>query len=373
MSSNLNDNDYHEFAPLDVLLSDDRVSEIMVNGPNQVYVEVSGKLVETNVKFANKEALITLIHLLGEKVGRRIGRASPMMDARMTDGSRVNAVLEPVSVGAPTLTIRKFARQPLTAADLMKSGACSVAAMGFLEAAVQTQLNIMVIGGASTGKTTLLNVLSSFIGNEERIVTIEDTAELQLKQRHVVRLEAQRVPEAGEAKVEIRDLVINALRMRPDRIIVGEVRGEETMDMLQAMNTGHNGGLTTLHANGPRDALTRMETMAMMAGLEMPLISVRKQIASAIHLIVQMARPSGIRRVIKIVEVTGMEGEVVSTQDIFEFITTGTDAEGRVQGDLQPRNLRPHLLTRMNDAGVQYSAAVAAIWPQPKLPPKLHK
>jgi pilus assembly protein CpaF len=311
--------------------------------------------------------LIALIHLLGEKVGRRIGKMAPMMDARMMDGSRINAVLEPVSVGAPTLSIRKFARLPLTAADLIKSGACSVAGMGFLEAAVQSQLNIMVIGGASTGKTTLLNVLSSFIGNDERIVTIEDTAELQLKQRHVVRLEAQRVPEPDEAKVEIRDLVINALRMRPDRIIVGEVRGQETMDMLQAMNTGHNGGLTTLHANSPRDALTRMETMAMMAGLEMPLISVRKQIASALHLIVQLARPSGIRRIIKIVEIIGMENDIVTTQDIFEFMPTGTDGEGRVMGELRPRDLRPHLLTRMNDAGIQYSAAVAAIWPQPKL------
>ena len=355
---------YRDFAPLDELLADDRVSEIMVNGIDQVYKEVNGKLVDSGIKFADKDALVRVIQKLGENAGRRIDSAQPMMDARMQDGSRVNAVLAPVSVDGPSLTIRKFARSPLTAEDLLKVGTYSEAAMGFLQAAVASRLNIVVTGGTSSGKTTLLNILSGFIPDDERIVTIEDTAELQLRQRHVVKLEARIIPQPGEAKVEIRDLVINALRMRPDRIVVGECRGGETMDMLQAMNTGHDGGLTTLHANSPRDTLTRLETMALMSGMEMPLLSVRRQIASAIHLIVQMARlRDGSRRVVKIEEVIGMEGEVVTMQEVFGFVATGTDAQGRTAGELQPLGIRPKMLVRMTEAGIEYPASVAAIWP----------
>ena len=355
---------YRELAPLDVLLADDSISEIMVNGNEQIYTEVAGKIRESDVKFPDKESLLRVIKLLGDKVGRTIDSAQPLLDARMLDGSRVNAVIEPVSVGGPTLTIRKFARNPLTASDLLNAGTFTPAAMGFLEAAVASRLNILVSGGASSGKTTLLNVLSGFIPSSERIVTIEDTAELQLKQKHVVKLEARQTPDPGEARIEIRDLVINALRMRPDRIIVGECRGGEAMDMLQAMNTGHDGGMTTLHANTPRDTITRLETMALMSGLSLPLLSVRRQIVSAIHLIVQTARlRDGSRRVIKIVEVIGMEGEVVTTQDVFEFVTLGTDAEGRTLGELQPRGVRPRMLTKMNEAGIQYPEAVEKIWP----------
>lgn len=356
---------YSELAPLDSLLADDTISEIMVNGPDQIYIEVSGRLKESAVKFESKEELVRVIRLLGEKVGRKVDAASPVLDAHMMDGSRVNAVLEPVSVGRPTLTIRKFSRHPLTAEYMLKSGSLTPAALGFLQAAVESRMNIVVMGAASTGKTTLLNILSGFIGDEERIVTIEDTAEMQLKQRHVVKLEARKRPEEGETEVDIRDLVINALRMRPDRIIVGEVRDGEAMDMLQAMNTGHDGSMTTLHANSPRDAITRLETMALMSSLNVPLVSVRRQIASAIQLFVQVARlRDGSRRVIKIVEIHGMEGEVVTTQDIFEFTATGTDSHGRIQGALEPRSVRPRLLVKMAEAGVAYPAAVAAIWPR---------
>jgi pilus assembly protein CpaF len=363
MTTNFTDY-YRELAPLDTLLADDSVSEIMVNGHDQIYVEMGGRLRESEVKFADKAALLKVIHLLGAKVGRRIDLAMPLLDARMADGSRVNAVLEPVSVGGPTLTIRKFARKPLTAQDLLAMGTYSAAGMAFLEAAVAARLNIVVSGGTSTGKTTMLNVLSSFIGNDERIVTIEDTAELQMSQRHVVKLEARPTTEAGETKIAIRDLVVNALRMRPDRIVVGECRADETMDMLQAMNTGHDGGMTTLHANSPRDAVARLETMAMMAGLEIPVLSVRRQIVAAINIVVQMGRlRDGSRRVTKIVEVVGMEGEVVTTQDLFEFAATGVDAHGRTIGRLEPRALRPRLLARMDEAGIAYPAALAAVWP----------
>jgi pilus assembly protein CpaF len=354
---------YREFAPLDTLLADDRVSEIMVNGYDQVYVEIAGKLYESKTKFTSNVELVKLIQAIGAKVGRKIDTAMPMLDARLMDGSRVNAVLEPVAVGGPSLTIRKFSRQPLTAEDLIKNKACTPAGMGFMQAAVQSKLNILVIGGTSTGKTTLLNVLSSFIGDEERIVTIEDTAELQLRQRHVVKLEARKMPEPLESKIEIRDLVINALRMRPDRIVVGECRGGEAMDMLQSMNTGHDGGMTTLHANSPRDALARLETMAMMSDIEMPLLSIRRQIASALDLVVQMIKVDGQRKVGKIEEIIGMEGDIVSTQAVFEYMPTGVDNAGLTTGELQPKALRPHLMQQMDEAGVECPPAVRAIWP----------
>ena len=356
---------YRELAPLDTLLADDTVSEIMVNGPNRVYAEVAGKITKSHVRFNNDEALLRVIRLLGEKVGRQVSSAAPLLDARMLDGSRANAVLEPVSVGGATLTILKFSRYPLTASDMLASGTLSPAALGFLQAAVQSHLNIVILGAAGSGKTTLLNMLSGFIGDQERIVTIEDTAEMQLHQQHVVKLESRRKPQPGEETVEIRDLVINAMRMRPDRLIVGECRGGETLDMLQAMNTGHDGSMTTLHANSPRDAITRLETMALMSGMVLPLLSVRRQIVSAIHLLVQMGRLSdGSRRVVKIVELLGLHGEVVTTQDIFEFVPTATDANGHIQGELQPRALRPRLLVNMTEAGVAFPPAVAALWPE---------
>jgi pilus assembly protein CpaF len=356
---------YAQLRPLDVLLSDDRVTEIMVNGANRIYVEMGGKLTLTPIKFPDNEALKKLIQQIASGIGRQIDFNRPLVDARLLDGSRVNAVIEPITLDGPSLTIRKFSRQPLTVADLVKFGTCTPLGFSFLEAAVLAHTNIVVVGGTGTGKTTLLNILSCFIPETERIVTIEDAAELQLKQDHVVRMESRRISLNGEDKVEIRDLVINALRMRPDRIVVGECRGGEALDMLQAMNTGHDGSMTTLHANTPRDAIARLETLVLMAGLDLPVKAIRQQIASAIGLLVQVNRlQDGSRRVTYITEITGMEGDVVSMQDIFKFEPNGADGQGRIQGDFKLTGIRPKTLGKLESSGIPFPAEIAASFPE---------
>ena len=355
---------YAGLRPLDTLLADDRVTEIMVNGHSRVYAEVDGKIVATGIVFADDNALRALIDKIAAGIGRRIDFNTPMVDARLLDGSRVNAVVEPIAIDGPSLTIRKFSRTPLTVADLVRYGTCTDVGFSFLQAAVLAHVNIVVVGGTGTGKTTLLNILSSFIPATERIVTIEDAAELQLEQEHIVRLESRRISSGKEDKVEIRDLVINALRMRPDRIIVGECRGGEALDMLQAMNTGHDGSMTTLHANSPRDALSRLETLVLMAGLELPVKAIRQQVASAIGLMVQIGRLSdGSRRITQITEVIGMENDVVTMQDLFKFEPRGADKTGRIQGEFALTGIRPHTLGKLEAYGIPFPAAIAAVFP----------
>jgi pilus assembly protein CpaF len=306
------------YGPLETYLADDSVTEVMVNGHDRVFVERDGVIEPTDAAFVDEEHLRRIIDKIVARVGRRLDEASPMVDARLPDGSRVNAIIPPLSLSGPTLTIRKFARDPYTMADLMAFGSITEKAVHFLEACVTGQLNVLISGGTGTGKTTLLNALSAYVPDEERIVTIEDAAELQLQQGHVVRLESRPPNIEGEGEVRIRELVRNALRMRPDRIIVGEVRGAETLDMLQAMNTGHEGSLTTIHANSPRDALNRLETLVLMAGLEIPLHAIREQIASALDLVVHITRlVDGSRRVSHVTEVVGMESDVITLQDVF--------------------------------------------------------
>lgn len=340
------------FGAIQPLLEDEGISEVMVNGPSKVYIERDGKLIKTNITFENDDVVLHLIDKIISPLGRHIDSNSPTVDARLPDGSRVNAVISPCAIDGPSLTIRKFKKGKLTIAQLIEIGSLSKNMADFLRACVVSRLNVVVSGGTGSGKTTLLNALSSFIPSDERIVTIEDTAELRLEQDHVVRLETQPPNVEGQGAVSIRDLVRNSLRMRPDRIVVGEVRGGEALDMLQAMNTGHDGSLTTLHANAPRDALSRLETMCLMAGMEMPLKVIREQIASAVDLIVQQTRlKDGGRRITSVTEVSGMEGDTVVLSDIFKFTQTGISPEGKVIGDMRPTGIRPLFTPRLEANG----------------------
>jgi pilus assembly protein CpaF len=342
------------YGPIQPFLDDPAVTEIMVNGPYQVYIERDGRIEPTSVRFSSAKEVLDLIERIVAPLGRRIDEASPMVDARLPDGSRVNAIIPPVSVTGPALTIRKFSRQPLTAADLVRLGTMDQRICDFLRAAVLARLNMVVSGGTGSGKTTTLNVLSSFIPRHERIITIEDAAELRLQQEHVVSLEARPPNLEGAGEITIRQLVRNALRMRPDRIVVGEVRTGEALDMLQAMNTGHDGSLTTVHANSPRDLLSRLETMVLMAGMDLPLRAVREQIAAALDLIIHQARlKDGTRRITHITEVQGMEGDVIVLQDIFRLEVTGVGPNGRLVAVHRPTGIVPRFWERLAATGVQ--------------------
>ncbi|WP_110514244.1 CpaF family protein [Herpetosiphon llansteffanensis] len=334
-------------GPLDSLLKDDSISEIMVNGPNKIYIEQRGKLTLSGTTFIDDEHAMRVLYRIVSPLGRRVDESSPMVDARLKDGSRVNAVIRPISLIGPVITIRKFSKKPLGPEDLVRFGAISREMMDFLSASVRARINVVVSGGTGSGKTTLLNVLSSFIPEDERLITVENAAELQLQQDHVISLESRTANIEGKGEISINDLIINCLRMRPERIIVGECRGGETLAMLQAMNTGHEGSMTTLHANTPRDAIARIETMCLMSGMDLPLKAIREQVASAIELIVQQARlKDGSRRVMAISEVTGMEGDLVVLQDIFVFEQTGLDERGKIVGSLRPTGVRPRFLDR---------------------------
>jgi len=329
------------YGPLEPLLKDQSITEVMVNGPRKVYIERHGMIDKTSIVFENDEHLMRIIERIVAPLGRRVDEASPMVDARLPNGYRVNATIPPLSLEGPLLTIRKFAKTPFTAQDLIANSTLTPQLVSFLKASVEARINLVISGGTGCGKTTLLNVVSAFIPARERIITIEDTAELQLKQEHVVRVEKRPPNVEGKGEVTIRSLVINALRMRPDRIIVGEARGGEALDMLQAMNTGHDGSMTTIHSNSPRDTLRRIETMVLMAGMELPLKAIREQVASAINLIVHMERMrDGTRRVMQVSEVQGMEGESIILQDLFMFEQTGLQ-NGRVLGRLKSTGLRP--------------------------------
>ncbi|MBN1451462.1 MAG: CpaF family protein [Anaerolineales bacterium] len=352
-------NDLLGYGPIQPLLDDPDVSEVMVNGPKKVYVEKKGQLTKTSVAFDDNNHVLQVIDRIILPLGRRIDPDSPTVDARLPDGSRVNAVVPPVAIDGPSITIRKFSKDKLGIGDLINFGSMTEKMGEFLRACVLAHLNVIISGGTGSGKTTLLNVLSSFIPEEERIVTIEDAAELQLQQDHIVRLETKSPNLDGRGAVSIRDLVRNSLRMRPDRIVVGEVRGGEALDMLQAMNTGHDGSLTTLHANTPRDALSRLETLVLMAGMDLPLKVVRQQIASAVDLIVQQTRlTDGSRKVTSITEVAGMEGDTVVLTDVFKFEQTGVTTEGKVLGDLKPTGIRPIFSPRLEAAGFKLGAEV---------------
>ena len=347
------------FGPIQPLLDDPDVSEVMVNGPKKVFVEKNGRLTKSGVTFDDDDHVMRIIDRIILPLGRRVDADSPTVDARLPDGSRVNAVIRPVSIDGPCITIRKFKKDKLQVDDLIKFGSLTRNMGEFLRACVHAHLNIVVSGGTGSGKTTLLNVLSSFIPEHDRIVTIEDAAELQLQQDHVLRLETKVANIDGKGAVTIRDLVRNSLRMRPDRIVVGECRGGETLDMLQAMNTGHDGSLTTLHANSPRDALSRMETMVMMAGMDLPLKVVRQQISSAIDLIIQQTRlKDGSRKVTAITEVAGMEGETIVLTDVFKFEQTGLGPDGKILGDLKATGIRPIFGPRLEAAGFKLSGDI---------------
>ena len=340
------------FGPIQQLLNDSTISEVMVNGPNIVYVERKGKLTVTDVRFASDDHVLKVIDRIIRPLGRRVDRKWPMVDARLPDGSRVNAIIQPCAIDGSSITIRKFSKNKLQISDLVKYGSMTNDMAEFLRACVVSRLNIVVAGGTGSGKTTLLNVLSNFIPEDERIVTIEDSAELQLSQDHIVRLESKPAEVDGSGLVTIRDLVKNALRMRPERVVIGECRGGETLDMLQAMNTGHDGSLTTLHANDPRSALARMETMSLMSGLDMPIKVIREQIASAIDLIVQQTRlEDGQRKVAYITEVQGMEGDTVVMQDIFSLEQRGKGPDGKIIAELKPTGVRPRFSSRLESHG----------------------
>jgi pilus assembly protein CpaF len=353
------------YGPIQDLILDDSVSEVMVNGPRQVWVEKEGRLFLTDIVFADADHVVRIIQRIVAPLGRRCDESSPMVDARLPDGSRVNAIIPPLSLVGPTLTIRKFRRIPLAPADLLRNGTITPHAMQFLRACIQGRLNVVVAGGTGAGKTTLLNAMSSFISARERIVTIEDAAEMQLQQMHVITLETRPPNVEGRGEVSVRDLFRNALRMRPDRIVIGECRGAEAMDMLQAMNTGHDGSLTTVHANGPRDALTRIETMVMMSGAELPLRAIREQAVAALDLVVYIERlQDGNRRVTQISEVRGLEGEVITMQDIFAFQREGFDGE-RVVGSLRPTGIRPNFNDKLLARGVELPATWFGYDPEP--------
>ncbi len=352
-------NEIFGLGPLEPLLQDSSVSDILVNGSKEVYVERAGILEETKVRFKDDAHLMRIIQKIVSAIGRRVDEASPMVDARLADGSRVNVVLPPLAIDGPHLSIRRFGHTPITEDNLLANQALNAPMLALLKASVAARLNIVISGGTGAGKTTLLNVLSGYISSKERIVTIEDSAELQLKQRHVVRLECRPANVEGKGAVQARQLVINSLRMRPNRIVIGEVRGDEALDMLQAMNTGHDGSLTTVHANSPRDALSRIEMMAMMANVNLPEKAIRKQIASAISLVLQTVRFSdGTRRVTHITEITGMEGDVVSMQDLFLFEKQGVTSEGRVIGTFDSTGIRPKFAEKLKAAGFELPASM---------------
>jgi len=352
-------NDLLGYGPIQPLLEDQDVTEVMVNGPKKVYVEKKGQLIKTTVAFDDDDHVQRIIDRIILPLGRRIDVDSPTVDARLPDGSRVNAVIPPVAIDGPSITIRKFSREKLTTDQLISFGSITKNMAEFLRACVLARLNILISGGTGSGKTTLLNVLSAFIPEKERIVTIEDAAELRLQQEHVVRMETKTANVDGHGAVSIRDLVRNSLRMRPDRIVVGECRGGEALDMLQAMNTGHDGSLTTLHANSPRDALARLETLVLMAGMDLPLKVVRQQISSAVDLIVQQTRlKDGNRKVTSITEVAGMEGETIVLTDVFKFEQTGVTQDGKVLGELKPTGIRPLFTPQLEAAGYKLGAEV---------------
>jgi pilus assembly protein CpaF len=340
------------YGPIQPLLDDPDVSEIMVNGPNKVFVEKKGKLTKTGITFDNDDHVMRVIERIILPLGRRIDADSPTVDARLPDGSRVNAIMRPVAIDGPSITIRKFRKEKLLVKDLIEYGSLTSSMAEFLRACVVSRMNMVISGGTGSGKTTLLNVLSAYIPEDERIVTIEDAAELQLQQDHVVRLETKNPNVEGVGEVNIRDLVRNALRMRPDRILVGECRGGEALDMLQAMNTGHDGSLTTIHANTPRDAISRLEVLVMMAGLDLPIVVIRQMIATAVDVIVQQTRmKDGTRKVTNITEVAGMEGDTVVLTDIFKFEQTGISVDGKIEGTIKPTGMRPLFSPRLEDAG----------------------
>ena len=352
-------NEVFGLGPLEPLLQDPTISDILVSTPRLVYIERAGKLYRTPVEFKDDSHLMRIIEKIVSRVGRRIDESSPMVDARLPDGSRVNAVIPPVAVDGPLLSIRRFGRDPLQPSDLLRNLTLTDGMLQLLEAAVKARLNLIVSGGTGAGKTTLLNVLSGYISEEERVVTIEDAAELQLRQIHKARMETRPPNIEGKGAIRQRELVINALRMRPDRIIVGEVRGEEALDMLQAMNTGHDGSLTTIHANSPRDAIGRLEVMVGMANANMGVRAIRQQVSSAVDMFVQIARFSdGSRRITQLTECVGMEGEHVTTQDIFVFERTGVTPEGRVTGRFRATGIRPKFYERLRTSGIQIPASV---------------
>lgn len=341
------------YGPIQPLIDDDSISEIMVNGPRRVYVERGGKLELTGVAFRDDDHVLHVIEKIVSPLGRRIDESNPMVDARLPDGSRVNAVIPPLALNGPVLTIRKFSRDPLTAENLISFGSVSEEMVRFLEACVRARLNIVVSGGTGSGKTTMLNILSAYIPVDERIITIEDAAELQLRQEHVITMETRPSNVEGKGAITIRDLVRNSLRMRPDRIVVGEVRSGEALDMLQAMNTGHDGSLTTGHANSPRDMLARLETMVLMAGMDLPVKAIREQIAAAVDLVVHQSRfRDGTRKVTHITEVQGMEGDIIVLQDIFVYEQAGVDESGKVKGRFRATGLRPKFMKKIEEAGI---------------------
>jgi len=347
------------YGPLELLLDDPDTSEIMVNGSQLTFVERRGEIFETDLKFEDDKHLMRIINRILHPIGRRVDYDNPTADARLPDGSRVNVIIPPVAIDGPHLSIRKFMQNRMSMEDIINLGTLSDYMATFLNACVVSRLNIIITGNTSSGKTTMLNLLSSYIPEYERIVTIEDAVELQLKQRHVVRLETKLPNVDGTGAVTIRELVRNALRMRPDRLVVGEVRGGESLDMLQAMNTGHSGSITTLHANSPRDAISRMETMALMSGIELPVAAIRRQIASAINLVVHMSRlQDGTRKTIQITEIVGMEGDVVTQMDIFKFIQSGVSQDGKVLGDLRPTGIRPQFSPKLEVAGFKLGGEI---------------
>lgn len=350
------------YGPIEPLLKEESISEVMVNSAHQIYVERKGKLILTDVKFRDDAHVMHIIEKIVAPLGRRIDESSPLVDARLPDGSRVNAIIPPLALKGPCLTIRKFAKDPLTVENLVEFGSLTAEMADFLKACVEGRLNIVVSGGTGSGKTTTLNILSSFIPADERIVTIEDAAEIQLRQEHVVTLETRPPNIEGKGAVTMRDLVRNSLRMRPDRIVVGEVRSGEALDMLQAMNTGHDGSMTTGHANGPRDILSRLETMVMMAGMELPIRAIREQISSAVDVILQQSRlRDGSRKITHVTEVQGMEGDVIILQDVFVFEQTGKDENGKITGRFKPTGIRPKFLEKLASNGIVIPNEV--FWP----------
>jgi pilus assembly protein CpaF len=349
------------FGPLQPLLEDDTITEIMVNGAKNIYIERKGRVHRVPVTFENNDHVMRIIDRIVAPLGRRIDESSPYVDARLPDGSRVNAVIPPISLVGPVLTIRKFSRNPITVEQLIQFGSISQEAIQFLKACVESRLNVVISGGTGSGKTTLLNILSGFIPADERIITIENAAELQLRQEHVVTLESRPPNIEGRGEITIRNLVINALRMRPERIIVGEIRDDAALDMLQAMNTGHDGSMTTLHSNGPRDTLSRLETMTLMAGMDLPSRAIREQVASAIDLIVHQERMrDGTRKVTNLTEISGMEGEVITMTDIFVFEQTGIE-NGQIVGRLRPTGLRPKFMDKIEAAGINLPPSIFGI------------
>jgi len=348
-------------GPLQPLLEDESITEIMVNGPKNIYVERKGKIHRVPVTFESNDHVMRIIDRIVAPLGRRIDESSPYVDARLPDGSRVNAVIPPISLVGPTLTIRKFSKNPITVEQLVQFGTLTPEAIQFLKACVEARINVVISGGTGSGKTTLLNILSSFIPSDERILTIENAAELQLRQEHVVTLESRPSNIEGRGEITIRQLVVNALRMRPDRIVVGEIRDEAALDMLQAMNTGHDGSMTTAHSNSPRDTLSRLETMTLMAGMDLPVRAIREQITSAVDLVVHQERlRDGSRKVVYITEVSGMEGDVITTTDIFLFEQTGVE-NGKVIGRLRPTGLRPKFMEKIEATGIHLPPSIFGI------------